>query len=71
MVSPHDARRHALDSDQANRASGRGWAEARCSHTMPAAGLAFTDMPSGILCFPCATVVASEPPNRGQMGTNL
>jgi hypothetical protein len=49
-LSPYDAHCHALDPEQANRAAERGWAQARCWHTMPAAGLAFTEMPCGVLC---------------------
>lgn len=68
VASPHDAYCHALDPEQADGAADRGYAEARCTHTMPGAGLTITDVPCGVLCLPCATVVASELPDPGRLG---
>lgn len=71
VVSPHDVYCHALDPEQTERAADRGYVEAQCTHTMPSAALTFTDMPSGLLCLPCATVVAAGLSDPGRMGTAL
>ena len=59
-MSAHDASCHALDPEQADGSADRSYAETRCTHTMPGNGLTVTDVPCGVLCLPCATVVASE-----------
>jgi hypothetical protein len=67
VVSPHDGRCHAFDPEAADGATERGYAAALCGHTVPGR-LVVADAPSGALCWPCATLVASELPDPGPGG---
>lgn len=64
-ASPHDGACHALDVTRAVEALARGWVDALCTHTMPAAALVITDAPSGLLCGPCAARAADGLPGPG------
>ncbi len=58
--SPHDRVHHAFPVEAMAKAVERGYAEARCSHTAPSAGLERVTAPTIPLCALCLYDVGME-----------
>jgi len=69
MRCPTDGLLHAIAPTDIEQAVVRGYAEALCSHQLPAEGLAIQDVPSGALCLPCVIGVTADMQDPGRMGT--
>lgn len=69
-VSPHDGRCHAFPVEQATGKAERGYADGLCGHMVPGR-LMVADAPSGAICMPCASLVASALPDPGSGGPPL
>ncbi|MGI9063221.1 MAG: hypothetical protein ACR2FQ_05325 [Pseudonocardiaceae bacterium] len=63
--SPHDGVHHAFPVEAMAHAAERGYAEARCSHTVPSEGLGRVAAPTIPLCAVCAYTVGEELADAG------